>query len=118
VGGGSELLVFDILDEPDFAAVVPGGRVEPGETIAETAVRELAEETGLQVQVERELGVVDQESWRVPGVRDENHFVHAVTTAATEDEWVHEGALRCRWIPVVAGMSVYGEHGAFLDRLL
>ena len=33
--------MFDILDEPDFTAVVPGGRVEPGETIAETAVREL-----------------------------------------------------------------------------
>jgi ADP-ribose pyrophosphatase YjhB (NUDIX family) len=54
--------VFDILDEPAFTAVVPGGRVEPGETIAETAVRELAEETGLEVRVERELGVLDQES--------------------------------------------------------
>ena len=108
--------MFDILDEPDVAGVVPGGRVEPGETIAETAVRELAEETGLEIKVERELGVLEQESWRVPGVRDENHFVHAVA-GETEDEWVHEGALGCRWIPVVAGMSVYGEHGAFLDRL-
>ena len=110
--------MFDILDEPDVVGVVPGGRVEPGETIAETAVRELAEETGLEVQVERELGVLEQESWRVPGLRDENHFVHAVPAATTEDEWVHEGAFRCRWIPVLAGMSVYGEHGAFLDRLL
>ena len=66
-----------------------GGRVEPGETIAETAVRELAEETGLEVRVERELDVLEQESWRVPGVRDENHFVHAVPAGATEDQWVH-----------------------------
>ena len=110
--------MFDILDEPDVVGVVPGGRVEPGETIAETAVRELAEETGLEVRVERELGVLEQESWRVPGVRDENHFVHAVPAAETEDDWLHEGALRCRWIPLHAGMSVYGEHGAFLDRLL
>jgi 8-oxo-dGTP pyrophosphatase MutT (NUDIX family) len=110
--------VFDILDEPDFVSVVPGGRVEPGETIAETAVRELNEETGLEIRVVGELGVAEQESWRVPPIRDENHFVHAVPTRATEDEWVHEGAVRCRWIPVLAGMTVYGEHGAFLDRLL
>ena len=110
--------MFDILDEPDVVGVVPGGRVEPGETIAETAVRELAEETGLEIRVVRELGVLEQQSWRVPGIRDENHFVHAVTAGETKDEWVHAGAFRCRWIPVLAGMSVYGEHGAFLDRLL
>jgi 8-oxo-dGTP pyrophosphatase MutT (NUDIX family) len=110
--------VFDILDEPDFTAVVPGGRVEPGETVAETAVRELDEETGLAIRVVSELGVAEQESWRVPPIRDENHFVHAIPAGETEDEWVHLGAVRCHWIPVVAGMSVYGEHGAFLDRLL
>jgi len=41
-----------------------------------------------------------------------------VTVGPTEDEWVHAGAVRCRWMPLLAGMSVYGEHGAFLDRLL
>jgi 8-oxo-dGTP pyrophosphatase MutT (NUDIX family) len=110
--------VFDILGEPDFASVVPGGRVEPGETIAETAARELAEETGVDIRVLQELGVLEQESWRVPGIQDENHFVHAVPVGGTEDEWVHEGVVRCRWIPLVAGIAVYGEHGAFLDRLL
>ena len=110
--------MFDILDEPDFVSVVPGGRVEPGETIAETAVRELAEETGLDIRVVGELGVVEQESWRVPGIQDENHFVHALPVGGTQDEWVHEGVLRCRWIPLLAGISVYGEHGGFLGRLL
>lgn len=36
---------------------LPGGRVDPGETVAEACVREMLEETGLQVQVERLIGV-------------------------------------------------------------
>jgi acetyl-CoA carboxylase carboxyl transferase subunit beta len=38
---------------------IPGGRVEPGETHAQAAVREVLEETGLAVRVMRELGVVE-----------------------------------------------------------
>jgi ADP-ribose pyrophosphatase YjhB (NUDIX family) len=36
---------------------IPGGAMEPGETIAETAVREAREETGIEARVERLLGV-------------------------------------------------------------
>jgi 8-oxo-dGTP pyrophosphatase MutT (NUDIX family) len=104
-------------DEPGYVNVVPGGRVEPGETIEQTAVRELLEETGLEVCPLRGLGVLEQPSWRVPGLRDENHFVHAVPAGKTPDEWEH-GGFRCRWVPIVKGLSVYGEHGAFLHDLL
>jgi 8-oxo-dGTP diphosphatase len=39
---------------------VPGGRVELGETLHEAVVREVAEETGLSVVVERFLGWVER----------------------------------------------------------
>ena len=35
---------------------LPGGRVDPGEEPEETVVREVAEETGLEVEVERAVG--------------------------------------------------------------
>lgn len=50
---------------------VPGGSVEPGETVEQAAVREVLEETGARVRVERELGVV-----RVPGGGDVVYEVH------------------------------------------
>ncbi|WP_104524626.1 NUDIX domain-containing protein [Blastococcus atacamensis] len=37
---------------------VPGGRVEPGESLAEAVEREVLEETGLQVRAGREVGRV------------------------------------------------------------
>jgi 8-oxo-dGTP diphosphatase len=40
---------------------VPGGRVEPGESAAEAVVREVEEETGLQVVVGRLVGTVERD---------------------------------------------------------
>jgi 8-oxo-dGTP pyrophosphatase MutT (NUDIX family) len=113
--------VFDLPDEPTFSAVVPGGRLEPGETAAEAAVRELREETGLEVEIARELGVRKQPSWRIPGLRDENHFMHAKAAAPTPEAWDHEvegDVFHCRWVPLVADTKVYGKHGVFLHALI
>jgi 8-oxo-dGTP diphosphatase len=35
---------------------LPGGRVEPGETVEQAVVREIEEETGLEVEIARKLG--------------------------------------------------------------
>lgn len=47
--GQGQLLIVELADGRFW---IPGGRVEPGETFAETAVREVGEETGIVVRFE------------------------------------------------------------------
>jgi 8-oxo-dGTP diphosphatase len=54
---------------------VPGGRVEAGETLHEAVVREVAEETGLEVVVERFLGWVERIGPDDDAAVPEYHFV-------------------------------------------
>jgi ADP-ribose pyrophosphatase YjhB (NUDIX family) len=44
---------------------LPGGRIEAGESAREAAVREVAEETGLAVEVQRLIGVYSDPAQRV-----------------------------------------------------
>lgn len=76
---------------------VPGGRVELGETLHEAVVREVNEETGLRVVVERFLGWVER-------IDDHDHFVilDFVVTALEPDETPVAGddAVEALWLPL------------------
>lgn len=83
---------------------VPGGRVEPGETLAEAVVRELAEETGVEAVCDRLVGWVERIS--PPGHADPYHFVildFAVTVLeGTDGPPPRAGgdAAEAAWVPV------------------
>lgn len=47
--GAQEVLVFDHVHYPEAGTQVPGGGVDPGETLDEATRREVLEETGLLV---------------------------------------------------------------------
>lgn len=102
-----ELLVYDVIGEPGYTAIVPGGGIEPGETPAEAAVRETFEETGLRIRVLREIGVDAG-----------THFFHAASVEPAPDEWAHAGGeVRCYWAPLEPGLEVWGGRGDLLPRL-
>ena len=73
---------------------IPGGRIEPGETDAQALVREMLEETNLQVKVGRLIGSVQRQG---PGglvidIRDYAATVTGGTLRAGDD------AADARWV--------------------
>jgi 8-oxo-dGTP diphosphatase len=74
---------------------VPGGRVEPGETLAEAAAREAYEETGLEVRIGAELW-----SLTIPD-GDRSFEVHDFAATVTGGKLrAGDDAADVRWIPL------------------
>lgn len=75
---------------------VPGGRVEPGETLAEAVVREVAEETGLEVVCGELVGLVER-------MGPDHHFVIVDFTATLLDHGepvAGDDAAEVAWVAV------------------
>lgn len=134
--GGSHLLVFEHADDDPSnpsGLQVPAGTMLPFESVADAAVREVAEETGLS-----DLEYVGQLGAQELGLDDEGgpavtNFVHLVAGGTSSGEAVDgqpgwdyvvtgEGGdagltFRCRWEPLPLGLELAGGQGSFLSQL-
>jgi 8-oxo-dGTP diphosphatase len=93
---------------------VPGGRVEPGELLAEAVVRELYEETGLEGVCGALLGVVER-------IGEHGHFVildHVVTVLDDRDPTPGDDAAEAAWVPLedVAELPIVDGLAEFLHE--
>ncbi|HXX90640.1 MAG TPA: NUDIX hydrolase [Acidimicrobiales bacterium] len=91
---------------------LPGGRVEPGESVAEALVREVYEETGLRVRCGALVGWAER---RGPG----HHFVildFAVTVDGPAQPTASSDATAAAWVVLedVAGLDLVSGLEAFL----
>jgi len=72
----------------------PGGRVEPGERMADAAAREVREETGLDVEIARLLDWVER-------IGPDHHFVivdFAATVPERQEPTPGDDAADARWV--------------------
>ena len=66
-----------LIQREDFEVWgLPGGSVDPGESVAQTAVREVREETGIEITLIRMVGIYSSPRWH-------NGGDHVVVFAAT-----------------------------------
>jgi len=91
---------------------VPGGRVESGETIRQAVVREVAEETGLQVRCGDLLGWAER-------IGPRHHFVildFLVTVSDGRSPVAGDDAAEVRWFPLpsVSQLALVDGLAAFL----
>lgn len=92
-----KLLLIRRTDDGLWA--LPGGITDPGETLAQSARRELLEETGLAGRVARLLGVFDSRLWHS---EKKIHFYHAVFLIEADDP-------EPRPSPEVSAAAYFGE---------
>lgn len=86
---GAEALVFNERGEilllrrgDDGSWCLPGGFAEIGQTLAESALRELWEEAGLRGEVQRLLGVFDGRYWR--SISKVHMLIHVFLVTCTD----------------------------------
>jgi 8-oxo-dGTP diphosphatase len=101
---------------------VPGGRVEPGELLAEAVVRELAEETGLE-------GVCGELVGWVERIADGYHFVildfMVTLLEPTAEPLAGDDAAEAAWVPLhevaerplAEGLAEFLHENGILDTI-
>jgi len=113
---GEALLVRRANPPDQYLWGFPGGKVEPGETVAEAALRELAEETGLTAVAGPQLGTRDIIHRDDAGALLWHFFLVAVlceratgTAAAADDaaelRWVSDAQIHAGALPMSDGVG-------------
>ncbi|MHB8513233.1 MAG: NUDIX hydrolase [Actinomycetota bacterium] len=98
---GSLLLVKRGREPARGFWTLPGGRVEIGETLREAIVREVREETGIEIEPDALIGIAERITRNDDGSVAFHYVIcDFVATARTYDAIVGDDAEEVRWVPI------------------
>lgn len=130
VVSGGRLLVFTHDDVPlEVTGVqVPAGTIEHGEQPASAVVREVREETGVDAQVVRVLGIERYDVWpSKPEIHERHFFQLAPRGGGLEKRWRAGEEMAsgggpsqrwtCQWIPLEQAHVLCAGFGARLGEI-
>ena len=105
IRGRTHLAAIRPQGKPDGTWVLPKGNIDPGESPAETAVREVLEETGVHGRIVEKLGDVKYTYTRRGGVRVFKIVSFYLLTAGRGrigeiDEAMRVEVAAARWLPL------------------
>jgi 8-oxo-dGTP pyrophosphatase MutT (NUDIX family) len=124
--GRTELLVFDHSGMPEVPTQVPAGRVDAHESLEEGALREVEEETGLDVDIVDVLAEPDEHdlvhgidahkttAFRATAPSDgPDSWTYSVTGTGMDVGLVYE----CRWVPIDECPPLWGKPDPLVEKL-
>lgn len=88
---------------------MPGGQVEPGETLEQAAIREAFEESGIEICITGFAGVFQNVA------RDRCHFLFLAKPIGGSPRTSTE-SLEVAWVPLPAALELV-THGSFRQRI-
>ena len=107
------LLTYEVNTDQYF---LPGGGLEQGENLAECCIRELAEETGFQVEPRYQYLTINEyyEEWKFVS----HYFVCTVAgeTSRKLTEREAEVGLEPRWVPLDEAVEIFSKHNEYADN--
>lgn len=126
LGGGIELLVFDLEGFPEIGTQVPVGGIRSTESRKEAALREVKAATGLDVvRAVTELGIIETPHPVSGQPRQTSYWVfeaaedlastwrHVVASDDEDDGFV----FLCRWEPLPLSVGLVDQQSSMLSQL-
>lgn len=123
---GPELLVFDHIGIPDAGTQIPAGGIEPGEDPHAAALREVTEETGLDISTVIGVVGIDHRPHPITGQPRHTHVLHLRVPDDAPDTWTHtvrgDGTdtglqFACHFVPLPLPEPLADEQDLFLGHL-